>query len=289
MTRHAFWLLLVIGCASPMSAMRDDNRRLNTTVAELRADRRSQERKVRDLQHQLDKLRATQVSAVMASLPPLPVEVAAPPAGSPSSDGSRIVAITDDGTEIVYEGDAAAGKSAMIEDDVPAPRRARPLPAVIEMGSSERTESRRTPSVSARTARVMTREREAPPERSDDAGAEYRAAVELVKAGKTSEAIDGLRGFLRKFPRHDYADNAQYWLGEAFYAQKDYPHALGEFRNVIETYPRGNKVPDALLKVGYCYHALGQSEKAKAVLEQVVNLYPKTEPAALAAKRLETP
>jgi len=81
MTRHAFWLLLVIGCASPMSAMRDDNRRLNTTVSELRADRRSQDRKLRDLQHQLDKLRATQVTAVMASLPVLPVEVAAPPAG----------------------------------------------------------------------------------------------------------------------------------------------------------------------------------------------------------------
>ena len=289
MTRHAFWLLLVIGCASPMSAMRDDNRRLNTTVSELRADRRSQDRKLRDLQHQLDKLRATQVSAVMASLPPLPVEFAAPPVGSPSSDGSRVVAITEDGTEIVYEGDAAAGKSAMIEDDVPAPRRARPLPAVIEMGSSDRIETRRMPPVSARTARVMTREREVAPERSDDAGVEYRAAVELVKAGSHSEAIDGLRAFLRKFPRHDYADNAQYWLGEAFYAQKDYPHALGEFRNVIETYPRGNKVPDALLKVGYCYHALGQSEKAKAVLEQVVNLYPKTEPAALAAKRLETP
>ncbi|MBA3456419.1 MAG: tol-pal system protein YbgF [Deltaproteobacteria bacterium] len=286
MTRHAYWLLFVIGCASPMSAMRDDNRRLNTTVSELRADRRTQERKVRDLQHQLDKLRATQVSAVMAALPPLPVEVAAPPSASAPSDGSRVVAITEDGTEIVYEGDAAAGKSAMLDEETPAPRRARPLPPVIEISSGDRADTRRMPPVSARTARVTTREREAAPERSDDAGVEYRAAVELVKGGNHADAITGLRGFLRRFPRHDYADNAQYWLGEAFYAQKDYPHALGEFRNVIETYPRGNKVPDALLKVGYCYHALGQAEKAKAVLEQVVNLYPKTEPAALAAKRL---
>jgi len=41
--------------------------------------------------------------------------------------------------------------------------------------------------------------------------------------------------------------------------------------------------------VGYCYQALGQVEKSRAVLEQVVNLYPKTEPATIAAKRLETP
>ena len=272
-----------------MSVMRDDNRRLNTTVSELRADRRSQDRKLRDLQHQLDALRATQVTAVMASLPVLPVEVAAPPTTAASSDGSRVVAVTDDGTEIVYEGDAALGKSAMIDDEALPPRRARPLPPVIEISSGDHIDSRRMPPVSARTARVMTREREAPPERADDAGAEYRAAVELVKAGNHADAIVGLRGFLRRFPRHDYADNAQYWLGEAFYAQKDYPQALGEFRNVIETYPRGNKVPDALLKVGYCYSALGQSDKARAVLEQVVNLYPKTEPAALAAKRLETP
>lgn len=303
MTRHAYWLLLVIGCASPMSAMRDDNRRLNLTVSELRADRRAQDRKLRDLQHQLDKVRETQVAAVMSSLPPLPVEFAAPPTGAnqgstPGSELSRVVAVTEDGTEIVYEGDAAAGKSAMIDDEPspspsPSRRAARNQgPAVIEISSGDRTDiTRRAGTVSARSARVATRERESAPERAavpqgDDASTDYRAAVELVKSGNQTDAITGLRAFLRKFPRHDYADNAQYWLGEAFYAQKDYPHALGEFRNVIETYPRGNKVPDALLKVGYCYHALGQTDKARAVLEQVVNLYPKTEPAALAAKRL---
>lgn len=305
MNRHAPWLLLLIGCSTPMSALRDDNRRLNQTVTELRTDRRSQDRKLRDLQHQLDKLRADKVTAVMASMPPLPVEVAAPASGGlgvvtpavPGSEAPRIVAVTDDGTEIVYEGDAAAGRAATLEDDVtPAQnqRRAARAPASYDQASDDRAGdrlevTRRIPSVSARTTRVAMRDRETPPERTDDASADYRSAVELVKAGNQPDAIAALRGFLRKYPRHDYADNAQYWLGEAFYAQKDYPHALSEFRNVIETYPRGNKVPDALLKVGYCYQALGQGDKARAVLEQVVNLYPKTEPAALATKRLETP
>ena len=77
---------------------------------------------------------------------------------------------------------------------------------------------------------------------SVDAPAEYRAAVDLVrKGGKYEESIAALRAFLEHFPRHDYADNAQYWLGEAFYAQKDYAHALIEFRATIETYPRGNE------------------------------------------------
>ena len=285
MSRHALCLLLTVGCASPMSALRDDNRRLNDTVVELRAERRAQDRKLRDLQHQLDKLRADRVTAVVGAMPSLPVEGAAP-AGAPSTtpDGGRVVGVTDDGTEIVYEGEAASTKSYAFDDESPSPRRARPAPS-IEFGPV--ADRRETPRRSARPARVATRER--PTERSDAAGDAYRAAVELVRGGDHATAIANLRTFLRTYPRHDYADNAQYWLGEAYYAQKDYPHALTEFRNVIETYPRGNKVPDALLKVGYCYHALGQSEKAKAVLEQVVNLYPKTEPAALAAKRLETP
>jgi tol-pal system protein YbgF len=299
MNRHIWGLsmVLLVGCATPMSAMRDENKQLSRTVDELREDRRAQDRKLKDLQHQLDKLRADKVTAVMASVPQLPVEVAGPDgrAGGPSSEvPSRVVAITDDGTEIVYEGDAALGKAAVIDDEPIAqapPRRARPATAPVGAYSAgDGIEVSRRPAVSARTMRMATRERDIPPAaNADNAGESYRAAVELVKAGSQTQAIDGLRAFLRKYPRHDYADNAQYWLGEAFYAQKDYPHALAEFRTVIETYPRGNKVPDALLKVGYCYQALGQSEKARAVLEQVVNLYPKTEPAALATKRLETP
>ncbi len=287
--RHALALVWLVGCASPMSALRDDNRRLTDTVAELRTERRAIDRKMRDLQHQLDKLRADRATAVIASLPTLPVEVATPASVSSTSgsEASRVVAVADDGTEIVYEGDAASGRSVSFDDTSPMPTpsrssRARGGDASIDLGP------RRAPSSMARASRSATRSIE-PVERVDEASAAYRKAVELVKVGSLPEAVTELRSFLETHPRHDYADNAQYWLGEAFYAQKDYPRALTEFRNVIETYPRGNKVPDALLKVGFCYHALGQAEKARAVLEQVVNLYPKTEPAALAAKRLETP
>ncbi len=293
-----------------MSSLRDDNRRLNDTVAELRGDRRAQDRKLRDLQHQLDELRAAGEPAV----PPLPIVVAAPsaapapaPAAAPAPpDGARVVGVSDDGTEIVYEGEAVTGRppagSAPVAADPPIrravataatrPAASPPSPPLADLPVvSDRLEvTHRVPPISARAAvRGKTRDHEPPSERGGTAGGDYRAAVELVKAGSYADALAALRAFVQRYPRHDYADNAQYWIGEVFYAQKDYVRALAEFRRVVEVYPRGNKVPDALLKVGYCYQATGQGEKARAVLEQVVNLYPKSEPAALAAKRLEAP
>ena len=92
---------------------------------------------------------------------------------------------------------------------------------------------------------------------------------------------------IARYPTHDYADNAQYWLGEAFYDQHDYPRAVSEFRATVSAYPLGNKVPDALLKIGLAYAALGEPAKARAALEQVLRQFPKTSPAAIAATRLE--
>jgi tol-pal system protein YbgF len=317
------WLLLVVGCATPMSSLRDDNRRLNDTVTELRGDRRAQDRKLRDLQHQLDELRG---DAAARDVPALPVVVAVPAASSSAvpaaaaaaptaPDGARVVGVADDGTEIVYEGDAAmmrtAVSPALPDDDASAhrapPRRTAPLaleapgraaaaapPLDAPMVSDRIEVTRRVPPISARAqvrgqVRGAPRDHDAPGERSGDAASEYRAAVDLVKAASYVDALAALRAFLARYPRHDYADNAQYWIGEVFYAQKDYARALSEFRRVVEVYPRGNKVPDALLKLGYCYQAMGQGDKARAMLEQVVNRYPKSEPAMLAAKRLESP
>jgi tol-pal system protein YbgF len=260
-----------------MSAMREDNKRLSQSVADMRAERRIQDRKIRDLE--MEVAIAKEKSPREGGVPQLPVEVVAPPS---TPESGRVVAIAEDGTEIVYEGDAALGKPAVIELEPPR----RLPPPRSEASAADRSETTRRPApVSARSSHAPVRSDPG----SEAAGAEYRAAVELVKSGSKDEAVAALRKFLENHAQHEYADNAQYWLGEAYYGAKDYKNALMEFRATIETYPRGNKVPDALLKVGYCYSALGQTEKARAVLEQVVNLYPKTEPAALAAKRLETP
>jgi tol-pal system protein YbgF len=288
-----------------MSTLREDNHRLEQSVAELRADHRAQDRKLRDLEHQLALAKEKQGPDV----PQLPVEVVGP-APAPKStlpDGTRVVGIADDGGEILYEGDAALGKAATIDDDslamrkLPSRTTGEHLPPPSQQiddatiaATSDRIEVTHHVPLAARAPRGHVRDvapaapATASAPASEGAAADYKAAVDLVKSGSYEAGLDALRAFLAHYPRHELGDNAQYWIGEAYYAQKDFQHALTEFRATIETYPRGNKVPDALLKVGYCYQALGQADKAHAVLEQVVNLYPKSEPAALAAKRLES-
>jgi tol-pal system protein YbgF len=275
-----------MGCATPMTSLRADNRRLSQNVSELRADRRAQDRKIKDLEHQLALAKENQP----AEIPQLPVEVVGPARTAQASNpgDARVVGVAEDGTEIVYEGDAALGKAAIVDDE---PMRHATVSTYVPPGPTtyDPIITHHSAPISARSAHRTMHVDHDDVATNDAAAADYRAAVELVKTGKHDEAVTALRAFLKQYPRHDYADNAQYWLGESFYARKDYQQALGEFRATIETYPRGNKVPDALLKVGYCYQALGQTEKARAVLEQVVNLYPKSEPAVLASKKLEMP
>jgi tol-pal system protein YbgF len=114
----------------------------------------------------------------------------------------------------------------------------------------------------------------------------YRRSYEALRQGKHDEAAEGFREFLQRYAGHDLADNAQYWLGECYYDSKDFRSAVREFRRVVERFPHGNKTPDALLKVGYSYLALGDTDAGKQTLEQLVRSYPRHETAVLATARL---
>jgi tol-pal system protein YbgF len=115
----------------------------------------------------------------------------------------------------------------------------------------------------------------------------YREAYAKLMAGKNEEAATELRDFVHRFPRHDYADNAQYWLGESYYARHDYRAAAPEFKAVVARWPSGNKAPDALLKLAYCTLADGSPAEGRQMLQRVVEHYPRTDAAGLAQRRLK--
>jgi tol-pal system protein YbgF len=121
---------------------------------------------------------------------------------------------------------------------------------------------------------------------SDDKAA-YQGAYALLKDGQYDRAIAAFQKFLVSFSSSPMADNAQYWLGEAYYVDKSFPEAQVAFQRVVDKYPQSRKRPDALLKIGYCQYELKQWDLAKATLSQVTTQFSDTQAAHLAQQRLD--
>ncbi len=115
----------------------------------------------------------------------------------------------------------------------------------------------------------------------------YSQAFDALKAGSYSVAITGFKDFLGTYPTSPLAENAQYWLGEAYYVNRDYEAAAGAFRTVMRKWPDSRKAPDALLKLGYTQFEQKQYAAARATLQEVTKKYPGTDSARLAADRLK--
>ena len=113
----------------------------------------------------------------------------------------------------------------------------------------------------------------------------YKKGMALLKEKRHREAVAMFEDFLSQFPRHGYADNCTYWIGEAYYDRQMHHKALAHFEQVVVQYPRGNKVPDAILKAAFCYSSLGMRDRAAELFDKLIRAYPGTPAARLATKR----
>lgn len=125
------------------------------------------------------------------------------------------------------------------------------------------------------------------PAAGGDEAANYQAALELLRQGRYPQAESAFTQFLADFPGSELSDNARYWLAETHYVNREFETALAGFEGVIENYPNSRKVPDALLKAGYCQYELQRWADARSSLEAVVEQFPDSTAARLASQRLE--
>lgn len=133
------------------------------------------------------------------------------------------------------------------------------------------TETRASPPSSPRTS---PQAKTSPQVASADAL--YRSALSSYRARDFYGAISGLLEFLARFPDHQLAESAQQLLGEGYYALQEFELALGEFLKLLERDPKGAHVPDALLKVGLSYRALGDAGEARSVWERLIREHPRS-------------
>ncbi len=118
--------------------------------------------------------------------------------------------------------------------------------------------------------------------------AAYDQAFQALKDLRYADAAASFQSFLDQYPNSEYADNAQYWLGESYYVTRNYDIALKAFQDLMDNYPDSPKVADALLKVGYTHYELQQWDSARAALMQVQENYPDTTLSRLAESRLRS-
>lgn len=107
----------------------------------------------------------------------------------------------------------------------------------------------------------------------------YAAALAQMRAGEHGQAVLDFLDLIAKFPGHPLTAHAQYWIGEAYYLQRDFRQALLEFQRVIAQDGRGSRAADALLKIGLCYRALEEPLRAREAWEQLVQEFPRSEAA----------
>jgi tol-pal system protein YbgF len=115
----------------------------------------------------------------------------------------------------------------------------------------------------------------------------YDMAYEDYQRENYSLARTGFEEYLRLFSDTDLADNAQYWIGECYYAEGKYEEAAAAFQKVITRYPTGNKVPRAMLKAGHVLLQLGRKDHARSMFQQVIDAYPLSSEADQAKSRLK--
>ncbi|MEO8557586.1 MAG: tol-pal system protein YbgF [Rhodospirillales bacterium] len=103
---------------------------------------------------------------------------------------------------------------------------------------------------------------------------QYQAAFDLINAHNYPGAEAAMRAFVQRNPKHALASNAQFWLGETFYVRNDYQNAAVAYADGYKNYPKGNKAPDTLLKLGMSLSAEKKNQDACAVYDRLTKEFP---------------
>ncbi len=114
----------------------------------------------------------------------------------------------------------------------------------------------------------------------------YEAAYNLFKAGKYKEAISQFNKFIKTYPASNFVPSAQYWIGNSYYALRDFKSAITAQEKLLSKYPDSAKAPDAMLNIASSHQETNKKAAAKKTLETLMARYPGSEAADKAKRRL---
>ncbi len=116
--------------------------------------------------------------------------------------------------------------------------------------------------------------------------AEYEGALNLLKNGKSKEALAAFDSFTRRYPAGNFTAGAHFWAGNAALQAKDVASATRHFKTVLDKWPSDNVAPDSMLGLANSQQAMGDASGARNTLKSLTERYPQSNAAQVARQRL---
>ncbi len=105
---------------------------------------------------------------------------------------------------------------------------------------------------------------------------DYNRAFDLIKQRQYAEAEAEFKAFISRYPKNALSGNAQYWLGETYFARKQDKKAADAFLRGYTRFRTSAKAPDSLLKLGITLARLGQKDAACSAFDEMRIEFPRT-------------
>ena len=117
---------------------------------------------------------------------------------------------------------------------------------------------------------------------------QYEFATSFLKVGDYPTAERAFREFVLSNPDHELAGNAQYWYAETFRIRQLYTDAASAYLEGYQKYPKGEKAPINLLKLGISMVQIGEKDQGCKMINGVEKQYPKANQSVIQKAKYES-
>jgi len=117
---------------------------------------------------------------------------------------------------------------------------------------------------------------------------QYEFATSFLKVGDYSTAERAFREFVNTNPEHNLAGNAQYWYAETFRIRQLYTDAASAYLEGYQKYPKGEKAPINLLKLGVSMVQIGEKDQGCKMINGVEKQYPEANQSVIQKAKYES-
>ena len=175
------------------------------------------------------------------------------------------------------------------DEDLPGSSKPQDLGSISYKDTATNETSQKTQSIDT-TATIVTEnfqseERILPNENPDK---QYEFATSFLKVGDYATAERAFREFVITNPEHSLAGNAQYWYAETFRIRQLYTDAASAYLEGYQKYPKGEKAPINLLKLGVSMIQIGEKDQGCKMINGVEKQYPKANQSVIQKAKYES-